>query len=228
MQLKTGFLLSYLKYGDNDAIIHCFTQENGYESFFVKGIYMPKNKKKAYFNPLNEIQLQINHAKNGAMPMVSKISLLQHLYQPNIKESCILFFIADFLNQMLRNEEQSDMIYTAIKNFIFQIEKKNYHAHFIFLFLFIQLQGFSPLTSKAPFLDPLSGCFSHQKTHDLFDEEISHIWKTIHSVQNPYNTKINNYLRRNIIDSILMYLELHFPHFKKPISLEVLQQIFED
>lgn len=228
MTLKTGFLLSYLKYGDNDAILHCFTQENGYESFFVKGIYSPKNKKKAYLNPLNEIQLQLSSKKNGTMSMLRKISLLNHLPEPNIKASSILFFIADFLNQMLRYESQSTEIYQEIRQFVFQIQEKNYQAHLLFLFVFIQLQGFSPLMSKAPFLNPLSGCFSNQKSHELFDEEISNIWKQNTTHKNLYNHKINKILRKKTIESILVYLELHFPNFRRPTSLDILQQIFED
>ncbi|MGS0748846.1 recombination protein O N-terminal domain-containing protein [Halpernia sp. GG3] len=39
MTKKKGFLLSYLKYGDNDAILHCFTNDEGFESFYIRGIY---------------------------------------------------------------------------------------------------------------------------------------------------------------------------------------------
>ena len=46
--LDRGILLSYIKYGDNDAILHCFTENAGFQSFFMRGIYSPKNKKKAY------------------------------------------------------------------------------------------------------------------------------------------------------------------------------------
>ena len=51
------FLLSYTKYGDHDAVLHCFCRENGFESFFAKGIYAPKNKKKAFLFPLNELSI---------------------------------------------------------------------------------------------------------------------------------------------------------------------------
>ena len=52
MNKFSAFLLSYFKYGENDAVLHCFTLENGFQSFFLKGVYSAKNKKKAYLAPL--------------------------------------------------------------------------------------------------------------------------------------------------------------------------------
>lgn len=57
------FLLSYTKYGDHDAVLHCFCRENGFESFFAKGIYAPKNKKKAFLFPLNELLVYTSDQK---------------------------------------------------------------------------------------------------------------------------------------------------------------------
>ena len=53
------FLLSYTKYGDHDAVLHCFCRENGFASFFAKGIYAPKNKKKAFRSLKNRDGLSI-------------------------------------------------------------------------------------------------------------------------------------------------------------------------
>ena len=57
------FLLSYTKYGDHDAVLHCFCRENGFESFFAKGIYATKNKKKAFLFPLNELLVYTSDKK---------------------------------------------------------------------------------------------------------------------------------------------------------------------
>jgi DNA repair protein RecO (recombination protein O) len=59
MHNQICFLLSYLKYGDNDAFLHCFSAEEGYQSFFVKGIYSAKNKKKPYLFPLNLLRVSV-------------------------------------------------------------------------------------------------------------------------------------------------------------------------
>ncbi|WP_308005690.1 recombination protein O N-terminal domain-containing protein, partial [uncultured Chryseobacterium sp.] len=55
MNSQNGFLLSYIKYGENDAVLHCFTEEDGFQSYFLKGIYAKKNKKKALLLPLSKL-----------------------------------------------------------------------------------------------------------------------------------------------------------------------------
>lgn len=57
MDKNTGFLLSYIKYGDYDAILHCYTLESGFQSFFMRGIYSAKNKRKPFFRRLMSWEL---------------------------------------------------------------------------------------------------------------------------------------------------------------------------
>ncbi|MDN5476270.1 MAG: DNA repair protein RecO, partial [Chryseobacterium sp.] len=63
--------------------------------------------------------------------------------------------------------------------------------------------------------------------HQLFNEEISNIWKTALSSENLYTTKIHSSLRKDFLDSLLVYYHYHMTDFKVPASLEVIQQIFE-
>jgi DNA repair protein RecO (recombination protein O) len=74
MNSQNGFLLSYLKYGENDAILHCFTEEEGFQSYFLKGIYR-KKKKKALLLPLNKLNFLINPVKGNGIPSISKFEL---------------------------------------------------------------------------------------------------------------------------------------------------------
>ena len=75
-----GILLSYIKYGDNDAILHCFTENAGFQSFFMRGIYSPKNKKKAYLTPMTELYFTISdfHKKYN-IQTISKIEKVKTL-----------------------------------------------------------------------------------------------------------------------------------------------------
>lgn len=224
MQSETGFLLSYLKYGDQDAILHVFTKESGYESFFLKGLYSPKNKKKAYLSPLNE--LIFSHSqKSGkqSLPLLTKIENLHSINNADIRASSVIIFIADFLNHNLRNEAQNPAIYTKIKKFIDETELNNYSSYLIFLINFLHIHGFCP-TGSGNFLNPESGEFSGQQAHQNFSLEISEIWKTIINSPAPYNIKIRN--KKDFLDSVIIYFHYHFPEFRTPVSLEIIRQLF--
>ena len=78
MDKNTGFLLSYIKYGDYDAILHCYTLEGGFQSFFMRGIYSAKNKKKAFLSPLNELEITFSNHR-GNLPTIKKVELSEKL-----------------------------------------------------------------------------------------------------------------------------------------------------
>ena len=112
MHTQNCFLLSYLKYGDNDAILHCFSLDNGFQSFFAKGIYAAKNKKKPYLFPLNLLSITISKAvSENQIARISKIELAPDHYDfEEVTMNSILFFTADFLHQVLRQEGKNQII----------------------------------------------------------------------------------------------------------------------
>ncbi|WP_417430559.1 DNA repair protein RecO [Halpernia sp.] len=229
MTKKKGFLLSYLKYGDNDAILHCFTNDEGFQSFYIRGIYSAKNKKKALLSPLSEIYLDVNlKRKSSALPLLNQIEFVNSANSDfNIKTSTILFFTADFLNQVLKNENTQNEIYQEIGNFCEQLKIKNPQAHLIFLFKIIQLLGFAPLLGDGKYLDLETGVFTEEISHQVFDEEITKIWKTILLNSHDYNSKIPKNKSREILNSLLIYYQFHFENFKIPVSLEIVKEIFQ-
>ncbi len=229
MTKQTGFLLSYIKYGDHDAILHCFTKEVGFQSFFVRGIYSAKNKKKAYLLAMNELVLTLSaHKNSSAIPNISNIESAKHseIYG-NIKATSVMFFVADFLHQILKNETKQDVIYGEIQQFIREVEEHNYRAHLFFLIKILKTQGLAPLLGEGVYLDPHSGNFSTIQTHHLFSKEISKIWKDLILEDIPYEPKISQEYRGVFLDSILIYYHYHFPNFKTPHSLDILTQVFE-
>ena len=220
------FLLSYTKYGDHDAVLHCFCRENGFESFFAKGIYAPKNKKKAFLFPLNELLLYTSDKKKS-IQNVQKIEQKNvDFFSSDIRKNSILFFISDLLNQVLRNENQNVGIYSEISIFLSQLQIDNFQSHLIFIFRLLKQQGLQPLFSDKIFLNPETGNFEDVESHHFFDKDISAIWKELIDYQNPYDIKLSRFGKQNFLDSILVYYHYHFTDFREPKSLEIIKEIF--
>lgn len=228
MNSQNGFLLSFIKYGENDAILHCFTEEEGFQTYFLRGIYTKKNKKKAFLLPLNKLNFSVRAGKSGSMQIVSSFEMLNlHDVYTDIKANTVVFFISDFLNQILRNDNKNPAVFHSIDEFIDQLGNKNYQSHLIFLIKILKVQGVAPLLGAGDFLDPETGTFIQSSTHPIFDSENSILWKSIISSQNPYGIKIPSAKRKNFLDSILVYYHYHISDFRTPNSLEIIQQIFE-
>ncbi|GAA4159279.1 hypothetical protein GCM10022217_21700 [Chryseobacterium ginsenosidimutans] len=228
MNSQNGFLLSYIKYGENDAVLHCFTEEDGFQSYFLKGIYAKRNKKKALLLPLSKLNFSLNPLKGNGIQTISRFEMVKSndIYS-DIRCNSVVFFVSDFLNQNLRHENKNHNIFFCLEEFIDELENQNYQSHLIFLIKILKIQGVAPLINEGNYLDPETGTFSPHLTHQIFTEEISTLWKAILSIENPYLIKVHSTFRKDFLDSLLVYYHYHITDFKIPASLEVIQQIFE-
>lgn len=229
MQTQTCFLLSYLKYGDHDAILHCFSEEVGFTTFFVRGIYAPKNKKKPYLFPLNKLLITTSKGNNeNSISRVSKIELASaHFDYNSVAVNSILFFTADFLNQVLRNEGASELLFEEIGILREQINQDNYDAYLSFIFRFLVISGISPLPLDQQYLNPESGTFEEYISHQIFNENISSVWKSFLQTSEIYGLKLKREERSDFLDSLMIYCQIHINGFYTPKSLAIVREIFD-
>ncbi|QDP86017.1 DNA repair protein RecO [Chryseobacterium sp. SNU WT5] len=229
METQSCFLLSYLKYGDYDAILHCFTKENGFQSFFAKGIYTAKNKKKPYLYPLSLLQITTSKASNsGGISRISKMELDSDSYDfSEISMTAILFFIADFLHQVLREESANIVMFDEINSLKREISLGNSDAYLSFIFRFLKLSGLAPLNGDGKYLNPESGIFENEISHRIFNQEISDLWKTLLTISSIYSLDLKRNQRNTFLDSLIIYCQFHLDSFYTPNSLAVVRQIFD-
>ncbi|MBH1959135.1 MAG: recombination protein O N-terminal domain-containing protein [Flavobacteriia bacterium] len=229
MQNQTCFLLSYVKYGDQDAILHCFSSERGYQSFFAKGIYSSKNKKKPYLFPLNLLNITVARgAGNKTLPPIAKLEPAADSYDFNdVKVNSMLFFTADFLHQILREEHQNQRAFDEIMRFKEQVEASNPISHLSLIFQFLKVSGIAPLLQDGRHLNPESGTFTPEISHPFFTADISSLWRVFLKSENPYEIQLRRNERNAFLDSLMIYYHLHFTGFYTPNSLGVLRQIYE-
>ncbi len=224
----SGFLLSYLKYGDNHAVLHCFTSENGYQSFFAKGIYSAKSKKKPYLFPLNLLNITVSNSKvKTNVKSISNIELISGFSEMmGVKSSSPLFFVAEFLNNVLREEQKNPELFDAILKLQNEIFQNNITSYASFLFHFLIISGVSPLLKKGAYLNPETGIFGDEISHHLFDEQTSAIWKKF-LTEDIYQIQLKRTDRNLFVDSLMVYFTYHFSEFRVPKSLEILRQVYE-
>lgn len=230
MQVIQCFLLSYIKYGDSDAILNCFTAESGYQSFFAKGLYTARNKKKPYLFPLNLLQLSV--PKKIAENQISRISKVEssgrdtYNFQ-NISTTSILFFTADFLHQVLREEGRNDQLYGELLCLREELLKDNLDAYLGFLIKFLSWSGVAPLEGNQRFLNPESGVFETQISHVSFNENMSQLWLKFLLAEDIYRVKLNRKDRTAFLDSLMLYCQFHITNFRIPNSLAVVRELFD-
>lgn len=223
---ENGFLLSYIKYGDADAVLHSFTKEKGFRSYFIKSVFTQKSRKKSYLQPLNELNFKIRDKSSSSMPEVLSIEPLKIVESPGSKSDSVLFFVSEFLNHILRDETEGHLVYYEVCKLLTEIENRNYSAHLVFMVKLLKVLGVAPFISEGKFLDADGGVFTDEPVNSLYSEAVSNYWKNILSESEPYQIKIESLSRPAVLDSILFYYSCHHSGFKTPKSLEIIRQLW--
>lgn len=234
---NNSVVLSKIKYRDYDLIVKCYTQQRGLVSYLLRGILKSKkNQSKAiYFQPLSQLQIEENYKRNQTLHFISEVKL-NYIYKTlhtNIYKSAIVLFLSEVLTNVLKEEEKNEDLYDFLVTTLQYLDNDDNFSNFHLLFLLklTRYLGFQPESPKLneSFFNLRAGIFetSEKDISTISGENLVLLkqllgtnFDALHSV------KINAKQRQNFLNMLLYYFELHLDGFKKPKSLQVLNEVF--
>lgn len=239
MQIKTkSIVISTLKYGEADLIAKCFTKEKGLVSYMLKGIRKSKKGKlrMSMFQQLSLLEVEAFHRENKNLQYLKEAKVFypyQNL-QTNIYKSTMVMFLAEVLKSSIQEEEKNEALFQFLEDSFIHLDHaeniKNFHLLFIVkLTLFL---GFYPDRQSVdfPYFDMLNGVFQLKEYNTYsFNNPNSELLKALMKCAEYTEAdliKLNQERRKSFIDFMMLYYEMQLQGFKKPKSLEVLQQLF--
>lgn len=238
MVLATNaIVLSKLRYRDNDLIVTCYTQQHGVLSFLLRGVLKSKKglTKTAYFQLLSQLQLVIVYNPNRSLHTI-KEAKLQHIYNSlhtHILKSAIVMFLAEMLSNTLKEEEQNETLYSYLETTLLWLDthQECSNFHLLFLLKLTKYLGFYPenTPSQYAYFNLQDGTFeSSQNGKYTISGETLKILKQVlgTTFEDLSQVKITSKQRQSFLNILLQYYELHVGDFKKPKSLQVLNQVF--
>jgi len=233
-----AIVLTSLKYGEADLIVKCFTEE-GVKTYMLKRILKSKSKKVsiAYFQPLTQLKLTAVHNNKGNLNSIreARISYLYQSISVNIFKQSIALFLAEVLSNALQEEEKNPTLFQYIETAFIWLDNHDHSANFHILFLLnlTKYLGFYPgiEKNKAEYFDLTEGYFTNNKplNNYVFGKKLI-LFKSIIGINFDVmqRLQLNSNSRTIVLDILLEYYELHMPGFKKPKSLHVLKEVFND
>ncbi|SDG79906.1 DNA repair protein RecO [Psychroflexus sediminis] len=239
MQIKTkAIVISTIKYGEADLIAKCFTQEKGLVSYMLKGIRKSKRGKlrMSMFQQVSLLEIEAFHRDNKNLQYLKEVKVF-HPYQSlqsNVYKSTIVMFLAEVLKSCVQEEERNEALFRFLEESFVYLDQaesfKNFHLHFIVKLT--RFLGFYPDSQSMdfPYFDMVNGVFQPKEYNSYsFNNSNSDLLKELmrHSDYREVNQiKLNQDRRKHFLDFMMLYYELHLQGFRKPKSLEILQQIF--
>lgn len=238
MQVTTkAIVLSSLKYGDSSLIVKAFTASDGLKSYLLKGVLASKKGKlkPAYFQPLSQLELEVNHKNKGTLESIREAKVNYH-YQTlhtDISKNAMAMFLAEVLGNSVREEEQNEGLFefleASLQWFDSHVAISNFHIYF--LIRLIKYFGFYPDTNAmgAKYFDLVEGAFTNTPSLNphLTGENLS-FFKSFLGINfdEVQSIKMNKTNRQKLLKSLVLYYELHLQGFRKPKSLAVLNEVF--
>lgn len=238
MQVTTkAIVLTSLKYGDTSLIVKAFTASDGLKSYMLKGVLCAKkgNLKAAYFQALTQLEIVANHRNKGTLESLreAKVNYPYRTVHSDIGKNAMTLFLAEMLSHSIREEEANqalfDFLEASFQWLDIHTEIANFHCYFL-----IQLTkylGFYPDTSamKAACFDLLEGEFTDTPSlHPMLTGENLGYFKSFLGIHFDaiQTIKMNKTNRQELLQSLVLYYELHLQGFQKPKSLAVLNEVF--
>ena len=238
MQVTTkAIVLSSLKYGDTSLIVKAFTLSDGLKSYLLKGVLTSKKGKlkTAYFQPLTQLEMVANHKNKGTLESIREVRVTYH-YQSlhsEIPKNAITLFLAEMMCNSIQEEERNEGLFyfmeSALQWLDTHTEITNFHIYF--LIDLTKYLGFYPETTNTSgtYFDLLEGEFTDTRSLNpnisgenlsLFKRFLGINFDTLQSV------KMKKANRNQLLQSLVLYFELHLQGFRKPKSLAILNEVF--
>lgn len=235
-----GIVLQSIRYGDSSLIVKVFTYDSGLRSYMVKGAFNRSAKyKAAFFQNLNILNYVEAGKPNGASLGYLKDVQLSYVYQSlpyEPKKSAIMLYVSELLSKTLTGQEQNIPLYEFIVRSLQWLDLvESQYANFP-LFFTLELTrhlGFYPKTNwqSGNCFDMMEGLFMQDyPVHPYyFDTEAAVLLNNFLNKGIDEACKIALPLsqRRDLLDSIIVFMRLHAPVMKDFHSHEVLQTVMQ-
>lgn len=234
---NNSIVLSKLRYRDNDLIVKCYTQQRGVVSYLLKGVLKSKKglSKTVYFQALSQIQIEENYRPNQSLHFISEVKF-NYIYKSlhsNIYKGAIVLFLSEILSNVLKEEEQNEDLFQFIAIAMEYLDNEDWFSNFHLLFLLklTRYLGFQPenLDIDFPYFNLESGIFeaANHGVYSISGENLTLLKRLLGINFDGLNTiKISARQRQEFLNLLLYYFELHLGSFKKPKSLQVLNEVF--
>ena len=238
MLVKTrAIIIHSIRYREADLIVKAYTKSNGLKSYLVRGVLKSKKGKlrASMFQPLTILDLEANHKDKGTLENIreAKVNPAYQTLTGNIYKSSIAMFLAEVLHQAIQEEEQNQALYQFLEESFLWLDTNEKYANFHLLFM-VKLSsflGFYPhqYDPDLPYFNLLDGEYQLDDTNKYcIQNENSALLKQFLLVNYDEvpSIKLNQSKRKNFIEMLILYFELHLHGFKKPRSLDILHQLF--
>ncbi len=232
-----AIILGYINYSETSVILKAYTKDFGFKSFIIKGIRSKKKKKitLGQLQALTILDIEFNNSRNNSLSYLKNIKIIEPFSTVNneIIKINISLFLAEFLSKTLKVDLKNKPLFEFIKQSLlwFDNSDKISNFHLLFVIKLSYYLGIMPKHSENDYLyfDIENGVFTNTPISKNYVEgRVVKDLQNILGIKFDYNNNIltNINQRKDMLNFLILYYEFHVPGFKRPKSVDILNEIF--
>ena len=222
--------LTYSKQGESSIICKIFTEQQGLQTFIIKGVRSSKSKKKlGLFQALQLVKINATYSEKRGLQYLSEISVEEPIANEkiNMHKNFIAVFIAEITAKVLQENEQNIPLF----NFIWNTKRKlyltdNLSDNFVLLFMLNLSKhlGFYPSIDNvnATYFNLETAEFSNASLNLNLDKEKSTILK---SLLQGKEVKIEQKIKSELLKDIMQFFHLNHYNLQNITSHLIIESL---
>lgn len=226
-------VLQTIKYQEKSLVVKCFTEEEGFVTFFVKNAFSKSKKMIAYFQPLTLLKISFVDKKNDQLRYFKSIDLICHFQtiHTHFHKLNVALFLSEIFSIFLRNEPPNKHLFRFLSGSIqwFDTTEEIGNFHLYVLCNYIKYSGVFPEGEQIdlPYFHFVKGSFTiDYEAGQCFNYEDSLIFKKIFELSENKMVHFSGTERRKLLQLILTYCSEQIDDFYPPKTLEVISELY--
>lgn len=231
-----AIILGYINYSETSVILKTYTKNYGFKSFIVRGIRSKKRKKitLGQLQPLTILDIEFND-KGTKLSYLKTIKIIEPYTSINndIIKINICLFLAEFLSKILKIDLKNEPLFEFVKQSLLWFDNSNNvsNFHLLFMLKLSDYLGVMPKYSseKSLYFDIENGIFTNAPMSSSYiKDRVVKDLQDILGIKFDYNNEImiNVNQRKDMLNFLISYYEYHVPGFKRPKSVDILNEVF--
>ena len=224
--------LTYSKQGESSIICKIFTEQQGLQTFIIKGVRSSKsNKKLGLFQALQLVKINATYSEKRGLQYLSEISVDEPtaIEKVNMHKNFIAVFIAEITAKVLQENEQNIPLF----NFIWNTKRElyltdNLSDNFVLLFML----NLSKHLGFYPSIDNVNATYFNLETAEFsndslnlniyLDKEKSTILK---SLLQGKEVKIEQKIKSELLKDIMQFFHLNHYNLQNITSHLIIESL---
>ena len=224
--------LTYSKQGESSIICKIFTEQQGLQTFIIKGVRSSKSKKKlGLFQALQLVKINATYSEKRGLQYLSEISVDEPIANEkvNMHKNFIAVFIAEITAKVLQENEQNIPLF----NFIWNTKRElyltdNLSGNFVLLFML----NLSKHLGFYPSIDNVNATYFNLETAEFsndslnlniyLDKEKSTILK---SLLQGKEVKIEQKIKSELLKDIMQFFHLNHYNLQNITSHLIIESL---